>query len=80
MRQEILTFAEMMKRNAAEIAFSGLGPWDVFKLTRGERVYVGTVILDLDNPPFVVGDGRYFRYAPGFVLLPRGVEDVPCHH
>ena len=73
-----MIFAEMMMRNEAEIAFSGLGPFDVFRLVRRKRVYVGTVLLDLDNPPFVVGDGRYFKFASGFVLLPHGLEDVLC--
>lgn len=71
--KQCLMIRRLMSLNSAEIAFSGLGLWDIFKPTKGERVYVGSVLLDLDNPPFFVGDGIYFKYAPGFVLFPRGV-------
>jgi hypothetical protein len=71
--KQCLMIKRLMNLNAAEIAFSGLGLFDIFKPTRGERVYVGSVLLDLDNPPFFVGEGIYFKYAPGFVLFPRGV-------
>ena len=71
--KQCLMIRRLMSLNPAEIAFSGLGVWDIFKPTKGERVYVGSVLLDLDNPPFFVGDGIYFKYAPGFVLFPRGV-------
>jgi hypothetical protein len=75
-RERLDKIAELMNRNAAEIAFSGLGLFDIFKPTKGERVYVGSVLLDLDNPPFFVGGGIYFKYAPGFILFPRGVVDI----
>jgi hypothetical protein len=66
----------LMSLNSAEIAFSGLGVWDIFKPTKGEHIYIGSVLLDLDNPPFFVGEGIYFKYAPGFVLFPRGVVPI----
>jgi len=73
MCKQCLMIRRLMTLNPAEIAFSGLGLWDIFKLTQGGRVFVGSVLLDLDNPPFFVGHGIYFKYAPGFVLFPRGV-------
>ena len=74
--KQCLMIRRLMNLNAAEIAFTGLGLFDIFKPTKGERVYVGSVLLDLDNPPFFVGDKIYFKYAPGFVLFPRGVVPV----
>lgn len=69
-------YKQLMTRNEAEIAFSGRGPFDIFKLHHGVRIYIGTVLLDLNNPPFVIGDCKYFKYAPGFMLFPRGVARV----
>ena len=76
MCKQCLMIRRLMNLNAVEIAFTGLGLFDIFKPTKGERVYVGSVLLDLDHPPFFVGDRIYFRYAPGFVLFPRGVVNL----
>lgn len=71
--KQCLMIRRLMNLNAAEIAFTGLGIWDIFRPAKGERIYIGSVLLDLDHPPFVVGDRRYFKYAPGYVLFARGV-------
>ena len=69
-----MNLKKLLARSAAYVTFTGLGAFDVFAIrTEGGRRYVGAVVLDQDRPPFKQGDGREFRYAPGYVLFARGL-------
>ena len=66
-------FDELMQRSDAEIAFTGLGPHDVFNIRHLPSYYIGTVIYSTDAPPFVNGDGNEYKYAPDYTIFPRGL-------
>lgn len=63
----------LLARSAAFVTFTGLGAFDVFAIGNGKRRYVGAVVLDQERPPFKQGDGKHFKYAPGYVLFARGL-------
>lgn len=67
------TQSTLMQRGEAEIAFTGLGPYDVFARYRR---YIGTVIFNQAQPPFKPSDSPHYVYAEGFTVFPRGCVDV----
>jgi len=69
----VATITGLLQRNEAEIAFTGLGPYDVFARYRR---YIGTVVYDQEHPPFKPSRSPHYTYAEGFTIFPRGCVDI----
>jgi hypothetical protein len=67
---------EIFTRSAAEVSFSGLGVWDVFKA--GGKL-VGQVAFYVGRPSFIIGSDPDCRFAPGFYFFPAGLVQVDAN-